>query len=90
MIGGVLFYTMVGLGVASLFLNPRWKFLWLWFPVAYGGVYALYEIAMRYEIPLESVPIRVDLLLVYPMLGIVCVVWVAKCAISSCKEFNNK
>ena len=89
MIGSILFYLLIGIGVASLFLNPRWKFLWLWFPFAYGGVYALYEVWMRHEIPLESVPIRLDLLLIYPMLGFVCLAWVVKCVISSCKEFNK-
>ena len=89
MIGSILFYLLIGLGVVSLFLNPRWKCLWLWYPVAVGGVYGLYEIYMRYEIPLENVPIRLDLLLVYPLLGIMGLVWVLKCAICSCKEFSS-
>jgi hypothetical protein len=79
-IAGVFFFILVVITVASLLpLDIRkkgWKWIWPFLPVVWGVVFLAQEIAMRYAIPLESVPIRVDLLYAPYIAAIVCGVWI--------------
>ena len=84
-----VFCLLLVCSVAALFVNPRWRFAWLWVPVAYGLVCVVYEMGMRHAIPLENVPIRVDLLLVIPMVGFVCFAWIVKCVIKFSKGVSK-
>jgi len=81
----LVFCLLLVCSIAALFINPRWRFAWLWVPIVYGLVCALYEMGMRYAIPLESVPIRVDLFLIIPMIGFVYFAWIIKCVIKFAK-----
>ena len=79
-IAGVFFFVLIAITVASLLpLDIRkkgWKWIWPFLPVVYGIIFLTYETATRHALPLDSVPIRVDMLVTLPMGALVCIAWV--------------
>ena len=70
----ILFWALMLLGVLSAFplrLDSGMRSRCLLIPALALMLYGLYETAMRIAIPLENVPIRIDLLLIWP-----CIVFV--------------
>jgi len=76
-----LFWTICGLTVLSLVpydLRKRTGSLVLCLPLVGLAVYGLYEVAADLAIRVESIPIRIDRLLVLPCLGFITLAGVAR------------
>lgn len=71
---GILFWLLIALCVVSLIpvsFGLKLTTPSLWLPAIAPLVYYLYEKAAAIAIPPEDVPIRVDLIFVYPMLAVI-------------------
>lgn len=66
--------SLIGLTLLSLFpvdLRKYWNVSALYYPLAALIVMALYEAAIQSEVPAKSIPIRIDLLILRPIMAFI-------------------
>lgn len=59
------------LSIVPVDLRRGWQAVALYYPVLGLGLFALYEAGIQAELPPETVPIRIDLAFVHPLVGFI-------------------